>query len=248
MILRHLRRLARGRRAAARAPRPERPVCLVGDIHGRHDLLRAMLVRIAAEPAAGRARLVILGDMIDRGPASAGVLRELRALHAADPERVICLMGNHERMLLDFLTAPDAHAAWLERGGRATLASFGVEGGIEDPVLAADALRRALPEGLQPWLARLPQFWIGEGIAAVHAAADPRLPMSSQSEDALLWGHPDFGRRRRDGLWVVHGHVAHDAPQVAPGRIGVDTGAWETGVLSAAWLDADGLKFLEARI
>ena len=245
MIIRLVRRLRAHRPPL---PRPDPPICLVGDIHGRHDLFRSLLSQITAEPGAARVRLVTLGDMIDRGPASAAVLRDLHAFQTGDPARVICLMGNHERMLLDFLNAPEVNAAWLRHGGLETLDSYGIPRDIDDPVRIADALRRVLPPGLHPWLSRLPKFWTQDGIAAVHAAADPRLPLSSQSDEALLWGHRDFGRRRRrDGLWVVHGHVVTDAPQVARGRIAVDTGAWESGTLSAAWFDADGLKFLQAR-
>ena len=230
---------------AAPLPRPAQPICLIGDIHGRIDLLDAMLKRIAQEPNANQARIIILGDMVDRGPHSAAVLQRLYAMQTAESDRIICLMGNHERMMLDFMTSPDTAESWLRFGGRETAASYGLN--IEDaPERLALALSDAIPPHIMQWLARLPLSWCADGLLAVHAAADPRLPATSQPERALLWGHRDFGRRaRKDGLWVACGHVVVPEPVAAKGRISLDTGAWTTGTLSAGWLDQDGLRFLQ---
>ena len=267
-LLRRLRGGPSGALAAIRGPdgpplpRPTAPICAVGDIHGRADLLDAMVERVTAEiaaagPAAAGARVVVLGDMVDRGPDSATVLDRLHGLACRAPARWTCLMGNHERMMLDFAAVPDAQARWLRFGGDRTLTSFGVT--VPDPAdpdaleQAGAALRAALARrpGLTAWLDGLPALW-RDGpagrIAAVHAGADPRRPLERQDPAALIWGHPDFARRpRRDGTWVVHGHVVVPEPTVARGRINVDTGAWRSGRLSAAWLDASGLRFLEAR-
>ena len=248
MIRRILSRLRTSGRASPPLPRPETPVCLIGDIHGRADLLSGLLATIAARPGGDRARIVVLGDMIDRGPDSARVLGELAAMTPAGGGRLTCLMGNHERMMLDFLAAPEANRAWLRHGGAATLAAFGVAPGGDPERLAAD-LGAALSPALLDWIATRPFFWRQGNLAAVHAGADPRLPIERQMEETLLWGHADFGRMaRRDGIWVVHGHVVTEtAPQIGRGTIGVDTGAWSRGVLSAAWFDADGLDILTAR-
>lgn len=249
MIRRLLARLrALGHASPSAFPRPEVPVCLIGDIHGRADLLSRLFAMISARPGGDRARIVVLGDMIDRGPDSVQVLGDLAAMERAEGGRLTCLMGNHERMMLDFLAAPEANRAWLRHGGAATLAAFGVAPGNDAARLAAD-LRAALSPALFDWIATRPLFWRDGDLAAVHAGADPRLPIERQMEETLLWGHPDFGRRtRRDGIWIVHGHVITEtAPRMGRGTIGVDTGAWSRGVLSAAWLDADGLDILTAR-
>ena len=248
MIRRILTRLRASGRASPPLPRPKAPVCLIGDIHGRHDLLSRLLATIPARPGGDRARIVVLGDMIDRGPDSARVLGDLAAMERADGGRFTCLMGNHERMMLDFLAAPEANEAWLRHGGTATLAAFGITPGNDPARLAAD-LRAALSPPLLDWIATRPLFWREDGLAAVHAGADPRLPLDRQMEETLLWGHADFGRRaRRDGVWVVHGHVVSEAaPWMGRGTIGVDTGAWSRGVLSAAWFDTGGLDIVTAR-
>lgn len=240
--------LDRLRRSAPPLPRPETPICLIGDPHGRHDLLCDLLDAIARR-ASGRAiSTVVLGDMIDRGPDSARVLADLACRTAARGAETTCLMGNHERMLLDFLAMPEANRAWLRHGGAETLRSFGIDPERPPARLATD-LRRAMPAGTVEWIAALPRLWQSDGLAAVHAGADPRLPLSHQMEDVLLWGHGDFGRKmRRDRIWVVHGHVVSpEAPWIRRGTIGADTGAWSHGVLSAVWLDADGLDTVTAR-
>ena len=225
-------------------PSVTRPVWAVGDIHGRLDALKALLGRLAdGFAAAPDGALVFLGDYVDRGPDAAAVLRRLQAMAAGDaPVETICLMGNHERMMLDAMDAPEARGpTWLRGGGAATCASFGTS----DPA----GLRAALPRGLEDWLRGLPRMWQDGDLVCVHAALDPHGSLRAQDEDALIWGHPAFGRvRRRDGLWVAHGHTIVDAPRARAGRISVDTGAWRTGRLTAAHIppgleDAEGIAF-----
>lgn len=239
----------------AALPRPKSPVCILGDVHGCLTLLDLMLQRIAQESGLNMARLIFVGDLIDRGPDSCGVLNRVRGLIQAAPERVICLLGNHERMLLDVLDDPARHAPrWLLHGGAETLASYGLSaraphpGGHQDAdfaALAAD-LRAVLPAGLEAWLRGLPLWWQDGDLVVVHAAADPRRAMAAQTEQTLLWGHRDFRKLpRRDGLWLAHGHVIVPAAVATAGRIAVDTGAYKTGRLSAAWLSKDGVRFLE---
>jgi serine/threonine protein phosphatase 1 len=249
------------RRAGSAAPgadlfQPEIPICVIGDLHGRLDLLEAMLALAGEQPDAEAVRLVFVGDMIDRGPDSAGVLRRLHGLCTAVPERVICLCGNHERMFLDFLADPPGQGRrWLDAGGGETLSSFGLGQRVAGETPAArfealaQALRAALPPARLAWLAGLPLVWQEGNLAVSHAGADPALALADQPPRALLWGHPGFARHpRRDGLWIAHGHVILPAPEAREGRISVDTGAWRTGRLSAAWIDAGGLRFLEARV
>ena len=234
-------------------PQPDPPLCLIGDLHGRADLLELMLARIAAEARGAEAHLVFVGDLIDRGPDSAGVLRLIHGLCQADPQRVTCLMGNHERMLMDFLDAPAARAKrWLQAGGVETLHSFGLSLRLPEGLAPARhfadlalSLRAALQPDLLPWLTGLPLYWQGEGLAVVHAAALPDMPMASQPEAALLWGQSGSAAPRPDGLWLAHGHVIVPRVQITPGRIALDTGAYRSGRLSALWLDARGHQVIE---
>lgn len=227
-------------------PRLDTPVCIVGDIHGRADLLEQMLALIGTDPAL---RLIFVGDYIDRGPDSARVLIRLHDLSLSG--RAICLMGNHERMLLDAIDRPEAAGKrWLLNGGDATLASLGgagrLQGDSEAERMAALAMRTqaGLPHGVEAWLRALPLWWQAQGLAVVHAGADPALPIEHQAEASLLWGHHRFGQPRADGLWIAHGHVVVAEPKAEAGRIALDTGAWSTGRLSAAWIEAGQLRFM----
>jgi serine/threonine protein phosphatase 1 len=227
-------------------PRLDGPVCIVGDIHGRADLLDRMLTLIPALPAG---RLIFAGDYVDRGPESAQVLIRLRDLSLSG--RVICLMGNHERMLLDAIDRPAAAGKrWLLNGGDATLTSLGINGRLpgeneaERMAALAARIRAGLPEGAENWLRTLPLWWRDQGLAVVHAGADPAMPIEDQAEASLLWGHRRFGQPRADGLWIAHGHVVVAEPKAEAGRIAVDTGAWTTGRLTAAWIEAGQVRFI----
>jgi len=236
---------------------PAVPFYAVGDIHGRADLLERLLQAIAAEPGAESATLVFVGDYIDRGDDSAAVLERLRALEAARPGAVICLLGNHERMMLDFLDDPAAKGRrWLRNGGLQTLLSFGAGLGgtaigealpADDRERLAEVLRSRLPEGLEAWLRSRPLTWQSGNVAVTHAGADPARPLAEQGEDTLIWGHEAFFEMpREDGLWIVHGHTMCDAPTAEAGRIGIDTGAVFTGRLTAAALAPGAeLRFLQ---
>lgn len=222
------------------APAPAAPFRAIGDIHGCADLLARALDR-PGPPA------ICLGDMVDRGPDSAGVLRML----AARPD-IPCLMGNHEEMLLAFLNDPDLDARWLRHGGAETLESFGLQAPSPDAPLeavaaAAHALAKAMGPDLIAWLAALPSLWRSGNVAVVHAAADPARPIPDQRIEVLRWGHRDFRhRRRRDGVWVVHGHVVVERPICRAGVASIDTGAWVTGRLTTAHVTAGGIRFEEA--
>lgn len=236
-------------------PLPNAPICIVGDLHGMVDLLDAMLVQIAAQPHAAAARIVFTGDLIDRGTGSAAVLTTVRHLCQSDPARHICLMGNHERMMLDFLDDPArCGKRWIAAGGGETLISYGLTARTVAATPAAryanlaDALCAALPDDMLDWLTTLPLFWQEGGLGIVHAGADPALPLPDQTAAALLWGHRQFHNTPRpDGLWIAHGHVIVPDVQIADGRIAVDTGAYRTHRLSALWLDNDGAQVLVAR-
>lgn len=249
--MKHLARLFSFRGPAKTAPTfndplaPDERLAVIGDIHGTDGLLAAMLERIAAlEPV----RLVFVGDYVDRGEDSAGVLSRLHVLSSRDPAAVF-LAGNHEAMMLAFLDDPEREARrWLRNGGLQTLASFGVGGVSEAPdapraVAARDALAAALGPELQAWLRGLPTRFVSGNVAVVHAGADPDVPIAGQPDATLLWGHPEFRiRPRADGVWVVHGHTITAEVGARAGRIGVDTGAYANGRLSAALIGPGNLE------
>lgn len=245
------RLLERLTRRGARAPAgfdaplaPERPLAVIGDVHGRDALLGRLLGQVAER--APDAQVVLVGDLIDRGDQSAGVLR--RVLGRGD---LVCLRGNHEAMCLEFLDNPEALGPrWLFNGGLQTLASFGV-GGVSErsrgDVLreARDRFETAMGEETIAWLRARPLWWRSGNVAVVHAGANPARPLEEQDEQALIWGHPRFGEvPRQDGLWIVHGHTILPEPVVEEGRIGVDTGAYATGRLTAALIGAGKVEFV----
>ncbi|MBF9032602.1 serine/threonine protein phosphatase [Rhodobacterales bacterium HKCCE3408] len=232
------------------APRPRTHTYIVGDLHGRADLLEPLFARIDADigaTAAPEPQLVFVGDYVDFGPDSALVLRRLMDLSDEFPKNVTCLMGNHDRMMLDFLADPVRRGPrWLKAGGVATLRSFGLHdpGDTIDPgtlgTVARD-LATAMPAGMLDWLAARPLSWNSGNVWAVHAAADPYHRMDEQSARVLLWGHPEFDvLPRNDGAWIVHGHTEVETPTAVEGRINVDTGAWHSGHLTACAIRPDG--------
>lgn len=225
---------------------PTEPLCVIGDVHGRADLLEGLSRRIGDEAEPGT-HIVLVGDYVDRGDASAAVLRMLMAEDTQTETRLTCLAGNHEEMMIAFLDDPQQTGSrWLRYGGLQTLASFGLRGISEtmtgdDLERARDALREAMGPDLESWLRNLPVQVQSGNVAVVHAGADPDLPILQQSRKALLWGHSDFSRRvRSDGVWVAHGHTVVPEVCAAGGRIPLDTGAYATGRLSAAILAPDG--------
>ncbi|MFG6650866.1 metallophosphoesterase family protein [Sulfitobacter sp. 1A10445] len=230
---------------------PETPFFAVGDIHGCAGLLEDLLEKLGAV-ATGEEVCVFLGDYIDRGPDGRGVLARLFDLCQSYPEKVVCLMGNHERMMLDFIDDPaGAGSEWLKFGGLETLQSFGVSadkrwldsaGSIE----LANALEAALPSGMQEWLRGLPLQWSSGNMHCVHAAMSPKRHPKAQREQALLWGHPKFfSEPREDGVFVVHGHTIVENASISASRVSLDTGAYKTGRMTAARISTGGCIFLQ---
>lgn len=233
-------------------PLPKQQTYIIGDLHGRADLLELMLELIDAHiggTAAEDPMLVFVGDYIDHGPDSAVVLGRMRELQESFPGNVTCLMGSHERMMLDFLADPATRGPrWMRSGAVETLRSFGVatadlEVSPEYDAFptAANSLRRRLPAETLKWMENLPLSWSSGNLWAVHAGADPGHDMDAQSARVLLWGHPEFdGGPRDDDVWIAHGHTEMDAPTVSEGRIATDTGAWRSGRLTACAVRPNG--------
>ena len=228
---------------------PDQPFLVIGDIHGQLEALEATLDRIAKDPDHADLPLVFVGDYMDRGPHSEGVLRRLMALQASDPRDITCLRGNHEQLLLNFLDNPPLHApVWFANGGIATLNSFGIHATKLDMrgervLMVRERLNMELGDEALEFLRSLPKIWQTGNVAVVHAGADPEKPLSDQDEDVLIWGHADFrSRPRRDGVWVVHGHTIVPNVMVRQGRISVDTGAFQTGALPAVSVSPDRVR------
>ncbi|MEH6836292.1 MULTISPECIES: metallophosphoesterase family protein [Falsihalocynthiibacter] len=226
----------------------DRSCVIVGDIHGRFDLLQKLLRKVDLESPHD---LIFLGDYVDRGDHSAEVLRWLYELDKS--ERVTCLMGNHEKMLIEFLDNPiGTGSRWLKNGGLQTLASFGV-GGVAEGAgpraleEAASNLKAALSYEVEQWLRELPLLFRNGNLVCVHAAVDPALPLSLQKPSTYLWGHPEFFKTpRSDGYWVAHGHTVVEDAHAKNGRISIDTGAYYTGRLTAAVIDKNTpIRFLD---
>lgn len=227
-------------------------LAVFGDIHGRADLLAELHQRLDLETRkSGRPAPIeiYLGDYIDRGPQSRQVID---ALIARQRQRhVVCLMGNHERMLLRALAEPGAVMEWLHYGGEDTLRSYGlgtgdVRGAAErDPSLICRVLRELIPREHVAFLSRLAlRFAIG-GFAFVHAGIRPGVALRDQREQDLLWIREGFLDSTADhGFVVVHGHTPVRAPEFLRNRINLDTGAVYTGALTCLLISDDELSFV----
>lgn len=223
-----------------------RRVYAIGDVHGRADLLAELHRRIEADAAdfAGSRAIVYLGDYVDRGLDSRGALDLLLDRAPAGFEQ-IALMGNHEAMLLDFLERPDSGPLWLWNGGLATLLSYGVRPPAEarDPAALKDlqaAFAAALPQRHLAFLRRLKLSHVEGGYAFVHAGVRPGLPLEMQAPEDLLWIRGEFLNSRLDhGHVIVHGHSIGREVEIRPNRIGLDTGAYASGRLSALALEGE---------
>ena len=230
--------------------RPAAPFYAVGDLHGRADLLETLLSKL--DLSAGQ-KIVFLGDYIDRGDQSAKTLDRLFQMSHERPDQVTCLMGNHEKMMCDFVDDPlDRGANWLRNGGVTTLASYGITDVTAKltPDRALDisaAFEAALPEGLLTWIRNLPLSWSSGNIWCVHAGMDPASAPQAQNAKTLLWGHRDFlEHSREDGICVVHGHTIVAEPVNMNSRISIDTGAYNSERLTAAYIAEGTCNFITA--
>lgn len=221
--------------------RPDLSFCVIGDVHGRFDLLTKLVDALPQNMS-----ILCVGDLIDRGDQSKDVLEFVK-----DTGTITPLMGNHEQLLLNFMKSPETGGRrWLRNGGLQTLESFGVSGvtdtsGGEDLLRTRDHLFDAMGEDMVLWLAGLESFAWSGNVAVVHAGADPHKPLQDQEPETFIWGHPEFRKvPRRDGFWIVHGHTIVDKPIMRDGRISIDTGAYATGHLSAAVITPDGVEFV----
>ena len=231
---------------------PGTRVYAVGDVHGELPAL-IRLVAMIREDAVGstaeRRVLIFVGDYVDRGLESRGVIDFLLANPAPGFESVF-LRGNHESWMAAFLDDARAGAQWLAAGGQATLLSYRVA--LPPPPRDAahfervrEALARALPRDHRTFLERLSLSHTEGDYAFVHAGIRPGIGLADQHEDDLLWIREEFIHDRRDhGKMIVHGHSLTHRPEIRPNRIGIDTGAYATGRLTCLVLEGTDRRFL----
>lgn len=256
MISSLFRRKDRARKTAAGVP-DGTVVWAIGDVHGRSDLLGPLLTEVVndlrmTKPA--RPVIVMLGDYVDRGIDSRGVLDLLCTLSDQADIETHLIRGNHEERFEAFLSDPELGPAWCEYGGREALRSYGVAAPAfkteaEGWVRASAELNAALPDTHRRFLAaQRSSVEIGDYFFS-HAGARPGVPLADQSPDDLMWIRQDFlTSKARFEKVVVHGHTPEQEVHSDDRRIGIDTGAYATGVLTGLRLEGDRRQICQARI
>jgi len=226
---------------------PER-IYAIGDIHGRLDLLERAIaaIRRDVEEHGPAALTVTVGDYVDRGLQSRGVLDRL--IENPFPTPYVAIKGNHESMLEAFLADPATGPYWRQQGGLQTLQSYGIRIRgfmVANFAEARDQLRAALPGPHVDFLHSLKTSLSRGKYFFCHAGVRPGVPLERQSEDDLLWIRDAFlASDTNFGKIVVHGHTPVAEPEVLPNRIGIDTGAFATGRLTCVALSGGAPRFL----
>lgn len=228
------------------------PIYAIGDVHGCLDQLVDAEVRILQDLERTRSKglVILLGDYVDRGPNSAGVLAHLRQPSGPNVKR-IALCGNHDDTLSSVLEYPDKISAWIAAGGRATLMSYGLD--IDyltsrsslPNVRLAHLISEAIPEADFFFLKSLPvSVQIGSHLF-VHAGIRPGVEMDLQSDEDMMWiREPFISSGPGLNLVVVHGHTACRQPSIGPNRIGIDTKAYATGKLTVLKINGSSTTIL----
>lgn len=247
----------------AEAPAGKR-IYAIGDIHGCLEELNSLLDKIQEDNKAANlaasifetsggdnrqpaASLIFLGDYVDRGPDSRGVIERLTALKKHAPDTIF-LKGNHEALMLDYLSNPHETEHWLDWGGEETLKSYGVSPvtGRTNEDLAA-TLKGNFPENHASFLQSLDLMHLEGDYLFVHAGLRPGVALNEQQEEDLLWVRKKFHKMNasdRPEQVVVHGHQPVEKPLDAGWRIDVDTGACWSGRLTAVVLEGTSRRFL----
>lgn len=228
-------------------------VYAIGDIHGRLDLFEQLLDVIEADDAArgpADTRLVLLGDLIDRGPDSCGVVERAMALMQSGKVRV--LAGNHEEMLLGSLADDETLRHFLRHGGKETMFSYGLtpeDYGKAKLDLLRERLGELVPASHIAFFRAMENQIIYGDYLFVHAGIRPDMPLEKQLLSDLRWIRREFlDHDQPHSHIVIHGHTIAEEPVVRPNRIGIDTGAFASGRLTAIGLEANERWFLSAVI
>ena len=234
----------------ATIPAGER-VYAIGDIHGRLDLFDVLIDAVEADDAAlpgARTTVILLGDLVDRGPASAQVLARARSWQQQRTVRVLC--GNHEEMFLNSFDKSNMMRHFLRHGGTETLLSYGVDGkqlakaSIEQ---AQQIMRENVPQSEIDYIAGFEDIIRVGDYVFVHAGIDPQVALDDQRRQDLRWiREPFLSHTGTSDHVVVHGHTISEDPVERANRIGIDTGAYASGRLTALVLEGTGRRFIEA--
>jgi serine/threonine protein phosphatase 1 len=229
---------------------PDVRLYIIGDIHGRSDLLDQMIKQINDDIDAfgpTESLTITLGDYVDRGPDSRGVLERLS--RNPFPTDYIALKGNHEALLETFLETPAVGEHWRQLGGLETLHSYRVPmeelmrgKGFEQ---AAHRLAAVLPAAHREFLASLKTHLTIDNCFFCHAGVRPNVPLDRQRADDLLWIRDEFlNTQKTFGKMIIHGHTPNEWPEIRPNRVNLDTGAFATGRLTCLVLDHGSERFL----
>lgn len=225
----------------------------VGDVHGCVEQLHRLEEKIVRDAGRhdGDKLIVMLGDYVDRGADSSAVLQHLIEEPPQGFQRV-CLCGNHDDAMLSFVRDPLKGAHWLDYGGDRTLRSYGIDVDHlrnmrlgQDQMI--DAIRYSIPEAHVEFLEQLPVLLTTPGYVFVHAGVRRGIALTDQSDDDLMWIRDEFiGKDVSEFGVVVHGHTPSPEPEFVDGRIGIDTGAYMSGRLSAVRICDEGVSFMSS--
>lgn len=239
-------------KSARPAVPPGTRVYAIGDIHGRRDLFDALIAAIDADDAASEpaeTTVVLLGDLIDRGADSAGVLTAAREWQRRREVRIIG--GNHEEMFLECFANTELMRHFLRFGGRETILSYPVDAAAltaADVEQAQALMAEAVPAADLAFIRSFEDSIVIGDYLFVHAGIRPGVEIEAQETRDLRWIRGAFTENRDDhGLLVVHGHTISDEVDVRANRIGIDTGAYYTGRLTALRLEGAGRTLLQTR-
>ena len=224
---------------------------VIGDIHGRLDLLEALEQAIEVDDAErddATTTIAFLGDLVDRGPDSAGVIDLARAW--GERRKVRYLAGNHEEMFLESFSDREVLRHFLKHGGRETVLSYGVERKAYNRMKieeVQEALAAAVPQEHRDFLASFEDMIVVGDYVLVHAGINPKRTIDDQKKSDLRWIRERFLRHEEPfSHVVVHGHTIFDDVVDTQHRIGIDTGAFRTGRLTALVLEGDRRRTIKA--
>ena len=224
---------------------------VVGDIHGRNDLFKALKSAIDQDDAGqsgADTTIVLLGDLVDRGPDSMGVVSQ--ALKWGRERKVRYLAGNHEEMFLKSFKDKDTLRHFLKHGGRETVLSYGIDRKAYKTMKMGelqDAMEQVVPREHRKFLASFEDLIVAGDFVFAHAGINPKFPVTEQKPKDLRWIRDRF-LKHEDPLShiVVHGHTIFENIEYGTHRIGIDPGAFRTGRLTALVLEGSEKRLIQA--
>ncbi|MDA7787891.1 serine/threonine protein phosphatase [Sphingomonadaceae bacterium] len=243
-------RAAANSQIRASVPIGQRLYC-IGDIHGRLDLFDELIYAIEQDDLAeddAHTTIILLGDLVDRGPDSAGVIARAREWQANRKVRI--LAGNHEEMFLRSFEDVDMLRHFLRHGGRSTVFSYGLDRDRYNEVSLGevqDMMAEVIPDADRDFLRGFEESIVIGDYLFVHAGIAPDVPLEEQKRHDKLWIREQFLRHEGEhSHMVVHGHTIMEDIQDKPNRIGIDTGAYRFGKLTALVLEGETRRFIQA--